>query len=204
MPDDPNQPTTDQAQPPEPKPEEEKKPEENPEPQQPDPTEEPKPTEETPPVSEIPPTPEPQPATPPQQPESPQPPESPKPEEQKPEEKPKEEPKSEPPKEEKPLEPEPKVTEPEKSEVNVGEEVKKQLDEKVKELLQKANEKRKLNRENNLNQIVDLARKRQINNQDVRDLLQVSQSTASEYLTELTKSGKLKSEGEGKARVYKA
>lgn len=110
-----------------------------------------------------------------------------------------EESKSEPPKES-----EVKVTEPEKPEVDVEEGVKKQLDEKVDELLKKANEKRKQKREDNLNQIIELARKKEINNQDVRNFLQVSQSTASSYLSELIKNGKLKSEGKGKARIYRA
>src|SRR3989344_6069730 len=102
-----------------------------------------------------------------------------------------------------PKEPEVKVTEPEKPEVNIEEEVKKQLDEKVAELLKKANEKRKQRREDNLNQIIELARKKEINNQDVRDLLQVSQSTSSSYLAQLVKNGKLKSEKKGKATVYR-
>ena len=45
--------------------------------------------------------------------------------------------------------------------------------------------------------------RKEINNQDVRDLLHVSQSTATDYLTELLKSGKLKSKGKAKARIYK-
>jgi len=49
-----------------------------------------------------------------------------------------------------------------------------------------------------------LAKEKEINNQDVRDLLQVSQSTATTYLTELTKSGRLKSEKKAKAKVYKS
>ena len=59
-------------------------------------------------------------------------------------------------------------------------------------------------RENNLNQVVELARKKQINNQDVRDLLQVSQSTASNYLGELVKSGKMKVERRARATGYSA
>lgn len=89
-----------------------------------------------------------------------------------------------------------------KPEVNVEEEVKKQLDEKVSELLQKANEKRKQRREENLNKVIELARRKQINNQGVRDLLQVSQSTASNYLSKLVKSGRLKVERRAKATVY--
>ncbi len=87
--------------------------------------------------------------------------------------------------------------------VNIEEEVKQKLDEKVSEFLKKANEKRKQRRENNLNQIIELARKKEINNQDVRDLLQVSQSNSSNYLAQMVKSGKLKSEKKGKATVYR-
>lgn len=84
------------------------------------------------------------------------------------------------------------------------EEVQKQLHEKVGELLQKANEKRKQRREDNLNQIAELAKKKQIDNQDVRDLLQVSQSTASNYLSELVKSGRLKIEKKARATIYRS
>jgi len=58
-------------------------------------------------------------------------------------------------------------------------------------------------RKDNLSKIIDLAKKKEINSQDVRDLLQVSQSTATNYLTELAKSGRLKSEGKAKAKVYR-
>src|SRR3989338_6845102 len=83
----------------------------------------------------------------------------------------------------------------------------KKLDEKLKAKLlenkKKANEARIQRKKNNLDKIVELAKKKEINNQDVRDLLQVSQSTATTYLTELTKSGRLKSEKKAKAKVYK-
>ena len=68
----------------------------------------------------------------------------------------------------------------------------------------KADEARSQRRKDHLNQVVDLANKKEINNQDVRDLLQVSQSTATTYLTELVKSGRLKSEGKAKAKVYRS
>jgi molecular chaperone DnaK len=87
-------------------------------------------------------------------------------------------------------------------------EVRKQVDEKLKEKLlenkKKADEARVQRRKDNSNKIVDLAKKKEINNQDVRDLLQVSQSTVTDYLTELSKSGRLKSEGKAKARIYKS
>ncbi|MBI4089122.1 MAG: hypothetical protein HY424_00240 [Candidatus Levybacteria bacterium] len=84
----------------------------------------------------------------------------------------------------------------------------KQLDEKFKAKLlenkKKANEARSQKKKDHLDRIVELAKKKEINNQDVRDLLQVSQSTATNYLTELTKSGRLKSEKKAKAKVYKS
>lgn len=114
-----------------------------------------------------------------------------------------------------PQQPEPKVIEKEVpveviKEVKVvdEDEVKKQVDEKLKEKLlenkKKADEARTQRRKDNLNRIVDLAKKKEINNQEVRDLLQVSQSTATDYLTELSKSGRLKSEKKAKATVYKS
>lgn len=87
-------------------------------------------------------------------------------------------------------------------------EIKKQVDEKLKEKLlenkKKADEARTQRRKNNLNKIVELAMKKEINNQDVRDLLQVSQSTATDYLTELSKSGRLKKEQKAKATIYRS
>lgn len=88
------------------------------------------------------------------------------------------------------------------------EEVKKQVSEKLKEKLlenkKKADETRTQRRKDNLNKIIDLAKKKEINNLDVRDLLQVSQSTATNYLTELAKSGRLKSEKKAKATIYRS
>jgi hypothetical protein len=140
--------------------------------------------------------------------------EEPKPEEKAPEEtkpeelKPSEEKKSE---ESKPSEPEIKIVEKEViKEVKVVDEAElvRQLDEKLKSKLmenkKKADEARTQKRKDNLAQVVELAKKKEINNQDVRDLLQVSQSTATNYLTELVKSGRLKSEKKAKAKVYKS
>lgn len=97
-------------------------------------------------------------------------------------------------KEEKPLEP--------RADVDV--EVKKQLNEKVVELLQKANQARKDRKQENLNRIIELAGKKEINNQDIRDLLQVSRSTAASYLSTLVKNGKLKKDKKAKATVYRS
>lgn len=57
--------------------------------------------------------------------------------------------------------------------------------------------------EENIKKIIVYAQeKKQIDNQQVRDLLHVSQSTATNYLTELVNKGVLRIEGEAKATVY--
>jgi Mn-dependent DtxR family transcriptional regulator len=54
-----------------------------------------------------------------------------------------------------------------------------------------------------LQQIMEFAQKKQkIKNEDIRDLLHISQSTATEYLTDLVNSGMLKVEGKGRATTY--
>lgn len=85
----------------------------------------------------------------------------------------------------------------------VNKQVEKKLKEKLLENKKKADEKRAENKKDNLNKILYFVRdKKEINNQDVRDLLQVSQSTASYYLTELVTKGLLKTEKKGKATIY--
>lgn len=86
-------------------------------------------------------------------------------------------------------------------------EVQKQVEQKLKERLlenkKKADETRAENKKDNLNKILDFLKdKEEINNQDVRDLLQVSQSTASYYLAELVQKGLLKTEKKAKATIY--
>ena len=86
-------------------------------------------------------------------------------------------------------------------------EVQKQVDEKIKTELdlrrQKANQARQTKREENLMKIEKLIEeKKQINNDDVRELLHVSQSTATNYLQTLENRGTINSEGKGKATVY--
>jgi len=87
------------------------------------------------------------------------------------------------------------------------EEIQKQVDEKLKTDLdlrrQKANQARQTKREEHLMQIEKLIEeKKQVNNQDVCDLLHVSQSTATNYLTDLVKRGTIKLNGKGKATTY--
>lgn len=88
-----------------------------------------------------------------------------------------------------------------------GEEIQKQVEEKLKTELDarrlKANQARQTKREENLMKIEKLIEeKKQINNNDVCDLLHVSQSTATNYLEDLVKRGMIKTEGKAKATVY--
>ncbi|EKE06095.1 MAG: peptidase M23 [uncultured bacterium] len=87
------------------------------------------------------------------------------------------------------------------------EEIQRQVEEKLKTELdlrrQKANEARQTKREENLMRIEKLIEeKKQINNDDVRELLHISQSTATEYLKTLVNRDTIKTEGKGKATVY--
>lgn len=86
-------------------------------------------------------------------------------------------------------------------------ELNRRVDEKLKTELdlrrQKANEARQTKREENLMKIEKLIEeKKQINNDNVRELLHVSQSTATDYLQTLVDRGTIKTEGKGKATVY--
>jgi len=82
-----------------------------------------------------------------------------------------------------------------------------QVDEKLKAELDarriKANQERQIRREENLMKIEKLIKeKKQINNDDVRELLHASQSTATNYLQTLVNRGTIKKGGEGKATTY--
>ncbi|KKU90282.1 MAG: Peptidase M23 family protein [Microgenomates group bacterium GW2011_GWA1_48_10] len=82
-----------------------------------------------------------------------------------------------------------------------------QVDEKLKAELDtrriKANQERQTRREENLMKIGKLiVEKKQINNDDVRELLHVSQSTATNYLQTLVDRGTIKKEGKGKTTTY--
>ena len=88
------------------------------------------------------------------------------------------------------------------------EEIQKQVSEKLALELasrrQKANIVRKENREEHLAAIEKLlSKKPEITNQDVQNLVHVSRTTAFDYLTTLVNSGKIKTEGKGRATVYK-
>lgn len=89
-----------------------------------------------------------------------------------------------------------------------SEEIQKQVDEKLNTELEsrrlKANEARKTKQQEHLQAIEKLLQeKKEITNQDVRDLTHVSKTTATEYLSMLVKSGSIKMEGKGPATVYK-
>lgn len=144
--------------------------------------------------------------------------EEPKPEETKPaEESP--QPSKSPPSPESPQqtqEPEPKVIEKEVikeviKEVPVinREEMQKQIAERLKteqdERRKLANEARVQKKKDNLNKILGFVReKKTVTNDDIRDLLRVSQSTATNYLTDLVNRGMLKREGERGGTKYTA
>lgn len=87
------------------------------------------------------------------------------------------------------------------------EEIQKQVVEKLKTELDarrlKANQARQTKREENLMKIEKIIEeKKEINNDDVRELLHVSQSTATNYLEDLVKRGTIKLNGKGKATTY--
>jgi len=87
------------------------------------------------------------------------------------------------------------------------EEIQKQVDEKLKVELdarrQKANEARARKKEDNLTKIFNLVQsKRVVTNDEVRDFLHVSQSTATNYLSEMVNRGMLKKEGERGGAKY--
>ena len=66
----------------------------------------------------------------------------------------------------------------------------------------KANKERKVRKAEHLSEVEKLAKSKQINNDDVRELLHVSQSTATNYLEELVKQRKIKKSGKAKATSY--
>ena len=87
------------------------------------------------------------------------------------------------------------------------EEIQQRVDDKLNTELEarrlKANHARQTKREENLMKIEKLIEvKKQINNDDVRELLHVSQSTATNYLEDLVERGTIKTEGKGKATIY--
>jgi len=77
------------------------------------------------------------------------------------------------------------------------------FDARRKENSIKGNEVKKAKRDEALQKIFMVAQaKKRITNQQIRDLLHISQSTATDYLSSLVNRGMLKTEGKGKATVY--
>lgn len=135
--------------------------------------------------------------------------EQPKPEEPKPEEtKPAEEQKPEEvkPPEEKPIEEPsqpPETPEPEIKLIDVEGKIQERLKLEQDERRKLANEARAKKKEDNLNRIIEFSKDKKIfSNDDIRDLLHVSQSTATNYLSELVKSGSIKREGKRGGAKY--
>lgn len=102
----------------------------------------------------------------------------------------------------KPVEENPKPEEKTKEEVKPEPEKPQPPQINLDELRTKANKERQDRKQEHLSEVEKLAKSKQINNDDVRELLHVSQSTATNYLEELTKQGKLKKSGNAKATTY--
>ncbi len=97
----------------------------------------------------------------------------------------------------------PPVTSPTISQEEVQKQAVAMFDARLRENSVKGNQAKKAKRDEALQKIFSLAQeKKRITNEQIRDLLHVSQSTASDYLSELVNRGMLKTEGKGKATVY--
>ncbi len=94
------------------------------------------------------------------------------------------------------IKPEPEKPIPVETSVKEGQPPQINLD----ELRAKANKERQDRKVEHLSEVEKLAKSKQINNDDVRELLHVSQSTATNYLEKLTKQGKLKKQGDQRER----
>ena len=107
------------------------------------------------------------------------------------------------------LEPEKPAEQPQESQQPVADQnqIQEQVSEKLKAELDirriKANQERQTRREENLMKIEKLIEhKKQINNDDIRELLHVSQSAVTNYLQTLVDRGTIKKDGKGKATTY--
>jgi type IV secretory pathway VirB10-like protein len=102
-----------------------------------------------------------------------------------------------------PVEKEPAKPAPVVAKQEIEKQVQEQLKDKLSQLRAKANEARKRRREENLNRIQEFVKNNgAVNNDNVRELLHVSQSTATNYLAELVKRGRLKKERERRWAKY--
>lgn len=95
------------------------------------------------------------------------------------------------------------VTSPVVDEEAVKQQAVAMFDARQKENSAKGNQAKKAKRDEALQKIFTVAQeKKRITNEQVRDILHISQSAASSYLTELVTRGMLKIEGKGKATTY--
>ena len=77
------------------------------------------------------------------------------------------------------------------------------FDARLKENSIKGNQTKKAKRDEAIQKIFSLAQeKKRVTNEQIRDLLHISQSTATDYLSDLVNRGMLKVEGKGRATVY--
>lgn len=106
--------------------------------------------------------------------------------------------------EEKPVSPQfPQSPKQETPQPDIKQQVEAIFDARLKENSIKGNQVKKAKRDEAIQKIYSFAQeKKRITNEQVRDLLHVSQSTASDYLSDLVNRGMLKVEGKGKATVY--
>ncbi len=97
----------------------------------------------------------------------------------------------------------PPVTSPSVDQEEIEKQAVAMFDARLKENSMKGNQAKKAKRDEAIQKIFTFAQeKKRITNEQVRDLLHISQSTASDYLSDLVNRGMLKTEGKGKATVY--
>lgn len=86
---------------------------------------------------------------------------------------------------------------------DIQQQVEAMFDARIKENSMKGNQAKKEKRDEAVQKIYAFAQeKKRVTNEQIRDLLHISQSTASDYLSDLVNRGMLKVEGNGKATVY--
>ena len=97
----------------------------------------------------------------------------------------------------------PQLAQTEVTEVEIQKQAVAMFDARLKENSVKGNQAKKDKRNEAIQKIFALAQeKKRITNEQVRDLLRISQSTATDYLSDLVNRGMLKTEGKGRATVY--
>ena len=92
---------------------------------------------------------------------------------------------------------------PQSPQPDIQQQVEAMFDARIKENSIKGNAAKKAKRDEAIQKIFSFVQeKKRITNEQVRDLLRISQSTATDYLSDLVNRGMLKVEGKGKATVY--